>query len=52
MSRVMVTGANRGLGLEFARQYAAEGWDVIATARDPKQSKELEQVAKNKNVSL
>jgi NAD(P)-dependent dehydrogenase (short-subunit alcohol dehydrogenase family) len=52
MSRVLITGANRGLGLEFARQYAAEGWDVIATARDPKQSKELERVAKNKNVSV
>jgi len=52
MSRVLITGANRGLGLESARQYAAEGWDVIATARDPKQSKELERVAKNKNVSV
>ena len=52
MSRVLITGANRGLGLEFARQYAAEGWDVIATARDPEQSKELERVAKNKNVSV
>lgn len=33
MSTVLVTGANRGLGLEFARQYAAAGWRVIATAR-------------------
>jgi NAD(P)-dependent dehydrogenase (short-subunit alcohol dehydrogenase family) len=31
---VLVTGANRGLGLEFARQYAADGWHVIGTARD------------------
>jgi len=30
---VLITGANRGIGLEFARQYAAEGWDVVATAR-------------------
>jgi NAD(P)-dependent dehydrogenase (short-subunit alcohol dehydrogenase family) len=52
MSRVLITGANRGLGLEFARQYAAEGWEVIATARNPKQSKELEQAAKSKNVSV
>lgn len=35
MSTVLITGGNRGLGLEFARQYAASGWNVIATARDP-----------------
>jgi NAD(P)-dependent dehydrogenase (short-subunit alcohol dehydrogenase family) len=34
MPRVLVTGAGRGIGLEFARQYAAEGWEVIATVRD------------------
>jgi NAD(P)-dependent dehydrogenase (short-subunit alcohol dehydrogenase family) len=33
MPTVLITGANRGLGLEFARQYAADGWEVIATAR-------------------
>src|SRR6185437_16659932 len=33
MPSVLVTGANRGIGLEFARQYSDEGWDVIATAR-------------------
>jgi NAD(P)-dependent dehydrogenase (short-subunit alcohol dehydrogenase family) len=52
MSRVLITGTNRGLGLEFARQYAAEGWDVIATARNPTQGKELERLAKNKNLSV
>ena len=30
---VLITGANRGLGLEFAKQYAADGWTVIGTAR-------------------
>jgi NAD(P)-dependent dehydrogenase (short-subunit alcohol dehydrogenase family) len=38
---VLVTGANRGLGLEFARQYAADGWNVIATARNPERADEL-----------
>jgi NAD(P)-dependent dehydrogenase (short-subunit alcohol dehydrogenase family) len=52
MPTVLITGANRGLGLEFARQYAANGWDVIATARDPKSSEELQRIAKNRNVSL
>ena len=40
MPTVLITGANRGIGLEFARQYAADGWTVIATAREP--SPELE----------
>ena len=35
MPTVLITGANRGLGLEFARQYAADGWRIIATCRDP-----------------
>lgn len=30
---VLITGANRGIGLELARQYAAKGWNVIATSR-------------------
>lgn len=34
MPAVLITGANRGIGLEFARQYAADDWDVIATARE------------------
>lgn len=33
MPTVLITGANRGLGLEFARQYRADGWDVVASAR-------------------
>ena len=32
---VLITGANRGLGLEFARQFKARGYDVIGTARNP-----------------
>ena len=40
MPHVLITGANRGLGLEFARQYKEAGWDVVATARQS--SAELE----------
>lgn len=35
MSTVLVTGANRGIGLEFVRQYAASGWKVLACCRAP-----------------
>ena len=38
---VLVTGADRGLGLEFARQFAARGYHVIGTARKPGQAEEL-----------
>jgi NAD(P)-dependent dehydrogenase (short-subunit alcohol dehydrogenase family) len=38
---VLVTGANRGLGLEFAKQYRAAGWNVIGTARKPQDADEL-----------
>jgi NAD(P)-dependent dehydrogenase (short-subunit alcohol dehydrogenase family) len=38
---VLVTGANRGLGLEFARQYKEAGWQVIGTARKPDDAQEL-----------
>lgn len=32
---VLITGASRGIGLELARQYVAEGWRVMAACRDP-----------------
>lgn len=42
MATILITGANRGIGLEFARQYSKAGWDVIATARQS--SAELDQL--------
>ena len=41
---VLVTGTNRGLGLEFVRQYAADDWKVFATCRSPKAAKELKEL--------
>jgi len=38
---ILIAGANRGLGLEFARQYAADGEHVIATCRRPAEATEL-----------
>ena len=38
---VLITGANRGLGLEFARQYEEAGWQVIGTARKPAAATDL-----------
>jgi NAD(P)-dependent dehydrogenase (short-subunit alcohol dehydrogenase family) len=42
MPTILITGANRGIGLEFARQYAALGWAVIATARAPEEADALQ----------
>jgi NAD(P)-dependent dehydrogenase (short-subunit alcohol dehydrogenase family) len=41
MPVVLVTGANRGLGFEFAKQYLADGWRVIATVREPSRAEAL-----------
>ena len=39
--RVLITGASRGIGLEFCKQYAADGWNVIACCRKPADASEL-----------
>ena len=41
MPSILITGANRGIGLAFARRAASEGWRVIATCRDPDRAREL-----------
>lgn len=43
MKHTLITGANRGIGLELARHYQAEGWTVTATCRET--SAELNRVA-------
>lgn len=42
---VLITGANRGLGLEFVRLYAERDWRIIATARDPARAAALNELA-------
>jgi NAD(P)-dependent dehydrogenase (short-subunit alcohol dehydrogenase family) len=46
MGTVLVTGASRGIGLELARQYVADGWQVLAAARAPEKSTGLRDLAK------
>jgi NAD(P)-dependent dehydrogenase (short-subunit alcohol dehydrogenase family) len=41
MKRLLVTGAGRGIGLEFVRQYAGGGWSVVATCRNENAAAEL-----------
>lgn len=50
---VLITGANKGIGLELARLYAADGWKVIATTRNPQEATELQALAKeNPKVTI
>lgn len=53
MATTLITGSNRGLGLEWVRQYAEEGWKIHATCRHPLEAKELQGLAEgNKNISI
>src|SRR5687768_17482301 len=45
MTSILVTGANRGIGLEFVRQYAAEGARLIACCRQPDKAAALKAIA-------
>ena len=50
---VLVTGSNRGIGLEFVTQYADRGWQVIATSRSPDDDDELQNLAnKYENILI
>lgn len=53
MPTILITGSNRGLGLEWSRQYALLGWRVFATCRYPEQAEELQRLAeKHTGVSI
>lgn len=53
MSRVLITGANRGLGLAFCKHYAKQGWDILACCRHPEQASQLTQlVTENSSVQI
>lgn len=51
MSRIyLVTGASRGIGVEFVRQLAEKGHTVIACARAPEKSEKLQAIVDGKRV--
>jgi NAD(P)-dependent dehydrogenase (short-subunit alcohol dehydrogenase family) len=52
MATLLITGANRGLGLEFTRQYLAEGDAVIAATRNPGAAHRLRQLERDSKGRL
>jgi NAD(P)-dependent dehydrogenase (short-subunit alcohol dehydrogenase family) len=46
-STVLITGANKGIGLEYARQYAQAGWQVYACAREPLKASALQALVRD-----
>jgi NAD(P)-dependent dehydrogenase (short-subunit alcohol dehydrogenase family) len=44
MPTLLITGANRGIGLELTKRYAADGWTVIATCREPQSATALKAI--------
>jgi len=47
MAAILITGANRGLGFEFASQYLADGWRVFAACRNPDAASKLRCLAQD-----
>jgi len=52
MPVALITGASRGLGFEFARQYVDDGWRVFAACQDPKSASKLQRLAKDAGGKL
>lgn len=52
MKTVMITGANRGIGLEFVKQYLQDGYRVLATCRRPEQADALNALAASGDLTV
>src|SRR5258708_31454093 len=52
MRAIMITSANRGLGLEFVRQYAADGWRIFAACRNPDAADDLHELTRAGSVTV
>jgi NAD(P)-dependent dehydrogenase (short-subunit alcohol dehydrogenase family) len=52
MSTVLITGANRGIGLGLVKAYLNRDWKVIATCRNPQNAKQLQALSKSDDLTV
>ena len=52
MPSIMITSANRDLGLEFVRQYAADGWRIFAACRNPRTADDLHKLTHGRSITV
>jgi len=53
MNNILITGSNRGIGLELVKQYADDNWRVFACCRSPEKATALQEAARsNRNISI
>jgi NAD(P)-dependent dehydrogenase (short-subunit alcohol dehydrogenase family) len=52
MKTILITGANRGIGLELTRQYSEAGWQVLACCRSPDKASELQNMDSKQNIDI
>ena len=52
MPTILITGANRGIGLNLTRVFSAAGWRVLATCRKPESADDLKALADNGDISI
>ena len=50
---ILITGANRGIGLTLTEQFSEDGWQVLACCRSPASAGQLQQLAeKNRDIEI
>ncbi|MEC9375167.1 MAG: SDR family oxidoreductase [Pseudomonadota bacterium] len=49
---VLITGSNRGIGLEFVKQISSKEWQIIATTRNPESASELKKISTASNITI
>jgi len=52
MPSVLITGANRGIGLELAKQYIGQGWQVLTTCRDMRNATDLTALSEKNKLTV